>query len=572
MDSKGTKAAEKALALTAILSWLWLSLAWFDHDVRSFLAETPPSLPFLVLAVSLGVLGWRRRRKFRFETDQRLALGLGALAFLTRLPFVANAYGLFSSDAAAQGVMALHIRDGRHHPIFLYNWSYIGSAKAHLAALLHWLTGEPVVGFALAAALVYGGLAAAVFHLGRLLLSRQEAVLAALYIVFAPGFLTAWGMGNEGNYPDVLALGTLMLALGARFLADEVDGVTAAFWLGVLGGLAFWIHILATYYLIAAIGILLVHRFGKAVVTRALAFVSGFVLGDFPGILWNVTNGFLSFRWWMIDASAADAGAGRLARASVQLGGVFSSSFAVLAGFWPHESPPSPTLLFRPLLLVLIPASFLIFAWQHRAKLLSLFRGRLTPEATCVGFFALVVLVFAQSSFGWMTEEPRYLLFLFSVVPLFVASAIAALARRSRIAAGLVVALLVFVSVRGGALYFEAARESDAVNRAFLKRLEELDIRYVHSDYHLSYKYVFLSHGRMVWTSELGPSSTEWYLPFREEVRANGAEAALVPRSYRFARRIERRLEARGLEYRRENLLYPVLFDFSETVRPEDVK
>jgi hypothetical protein len=471
--------------------------------------------------------------------------------------------------------MALHILEGRHHPIFLYNWSYVGSPKAHLAAVLAWLTGEPVSGFALAAAVVYGGLTASVFALARRLLPRAESAGAALYVVFAPGFLTAWGMGNEGNYPDVLALGTLMLALGARYLSDEIDGVRAAFWLGVLGGLAFWIHILATYYLIAAVGILLFPSFGrlgKAFFARALAFLSGFALGDFPGILWNWTNGFLSFRWWALDASASDSGVSRLARASTQMKGVFSTSFAVLSGFWPHESPPPPELLFRPLLSVLIPGSFLFFTWKHRLKILSLFRGRLTPEATLAGFFLLVVLLFAQSSFGWMTEEPRYLLFLFSVVPIFLATALAAIARRAPVLSIAVVAALVFVSVRGGALYYRAARESDAANRKFLQRLAELDVRYAHSDYHLSYKYVFLSHGRMVWTSELGPSSTEWYLPFREEVAAAGAKAALVPRSYRFARRIERRLEARGLQYRREDLLYPVLFDFSETVRPEDVK
>jgi hypothetical protein len=71
----------------------------------------------------------------------------------------------------------------------------------------------------------------------------------------------------------------------------------------------------------------------------------------------------------------------------------------------------------------------------------------------------------------------------------------------------------------------------------------------------------------MRWTSELGPSQTEWYLPLREEVNA-APNVALVPRSFRFARRLEGRLEARGILYRRENLLYPVLFDFSEKVSP----
>jgi hypothetical protein len=255
----------------------------------------------------------------------------------------------------------------------------------------------------------------------------------------------------------------------------------------------------------------------------------------------------------------------RLQRTLSQLGGVFRTSFAVLAGYWPKDNPPPPEALFRVLLLALFPLSFLVFAFLFREKLRPLVRGRLTPEAAALGFAILVVLVFAQSSFGWMTEEPRYLLFLFSVTPLFLATSLSALSRLSRVAALAVAAALLLSSVRGGILYHSEARESAARNREFLRKLDELSIRHVHSDYHLSYKYVFLSHGRMVWTSALGPSQTEWYLPFRDEV-AGATRVALVPRSFRFARRIERRLIERGIRYRRENLLYPVLFDFSEEV------
>ncbi|MGH9388092.1 MAG: hypothetical protein ACRD1Z_00645, partial [Vicinamibacteria bacterium] len=345
---------------------------------------------------------------------------------------------------------------------------------------------------------------------------------AALYIVFAPGFLTAWGMGNEGNYPDVLALGTLMLAIGFRFLKDEVGGLTASFWIGVLGGVAFWIHILATYYLLAVVLILIAHRFGKPVLGRLSAFALGFTVGDFPGILWNLSHELQSFRWWGVDGSTVGEvpGLDRLNRTLSQLGEVFRTSFAVLAGYWPKDNPPPPETLFRFFSLALFPLSFAAFAFVYREKLRPLSRGRLTPEAAALGFAVLVVLVFAQSSFGWMTEEPRYLLFLFSVTPLFLATALCALARISRWAALPVVAALVFVSLRGGILYYADARESDALNREFLQKLDDLQIRYAHSDYHLSYKYVFLSHGRMIWTSALGPSQTEWYLPFREEVEA----------------------------------------------------
>jgi hypothetical protein len=556
-------------SILSLASYLWLCAAWFDHDLRlGFLSDTPPAVPGSIFVVSLGVVLYRRRSRIAIGVDARTALLLALGGLLTRLPFVFEAYGLFSSDAAAQGVMALHVLEGKHHPIFLYNWSYVGSLKAHLTAALALLLGDPVTSFALAAALVYGALTGAVYLLSRTVAPRAESVAAALYIVFAPGFLTAWGMGNEGSYPDVLALGTLMLALGFRFLKDEVDGRAAAFWIGVLGGIAFWIHILATYYLLAAVFILLVHRFGKPAIARLSAFVLGFTAGDFPGILWNLSHELQSFRWWGVDASPSGSGdslMGRATRTVSQLGDVFQTSFAVLAGYWPKDNPPPPEVVFRFGLLALFPLSFAVFAFRYREKLRLLSRGRLTPEAAALGFAVLVVLVFAQSSFGWMTEEPRYLLFLFSVTPLFLATAVSSLARISRWAALLAVAALLFVSLRGGILYYSEARESDARNREFLQKLDELQIRYAHSDYHMSYKYVFLSHGRMIWTSALGPAQTEWYLPFREEVAA-ATDVALVPRSFRFARRIERRLAERGIRYRRENLLYPVLFDFSEEV------
>lgn len=548
------------LSAVALVAYLWLCLTWFDHEVGQFLAQAPPIVPAIVLVGSLVALGVRRPP--RVGRDGRIALTIAGISLTTRLPFLWGAYGLFSSDASAQGLMALHIVEGRHHPIFLYNWSYVGSIKAHLTALLAWVSGEPVISFTLAAAMMYAGFTAAVYLLARTVAPRAESLLAAGYVVVAPGFLTAWGMGNEGNYVDVMLFGTLMLVLGARFLKGDGDGIGAAFWMGVFGGLAFWTHILATYYLLTALGVLVVHRFGRATFTRLATFAGGFLVGDFPGILWNASNDWLSFRWWSLDADTVEA-ASRIERTVSQLKQVAATSLAVLSGYWPSDSPPWPNAGWHALLSLLIPAVFVGFAWQHRAQL-SRWRT-ISAELMMLGFAVLVVAVFAQSSFGWMTDEPRYLLFLFSVVPVFLGTTVMALWRWKPALAGVLVAGLVFVNVRGDGRYLAVALESDGVNRAFVRDIEALGVRFVRSDYHLSYKYVFLSHGRMVWTSELGPAQTEWYTPFRDEV-AGANEVALVPRSFRFARRIRRRLDAQEIRYRQEDLLYPVLFDFSEPV------
>jgi hypothetical protein len=188
-----------------------------------------------------------------------------------------------------------------------------------------------------------------------------------------------------------------------------------------------------------------------------------------------------------------------------------------------------------------------------------------------LGFAILVVAVFAQSSFGWMTDEPRYLLFLYSVFPVFIASGLAWLWSLRRWAAVVVGMLLAFVNLHGSGVYFFRALEGDQINRRFVADLDRLGIHFGHTDYYISYKYVFLSHGRLVLTSELGPAQTEWYMPYREEV-SRAENVALIPRSYRFARRLSRRLEARGITYRREDLLFPVLFDFSDKVSPEELR
>ncbi|MFQ5791889.1 MAG: ArnT family glycosyltransferase, partial [Acidobacteriota bacterium] len=556
--------------LLGLISYLVLALTWFDHDLPFPLASVPPLLPLSLLIVSAAIwIGARGfPRPFSERKDNRLVLVLAVLSGVSRLPFLAGAYGLFSSDAAVQGVMALHILEGKHHPIFLYRWSYVGSLKAHLTALLAWVTGEPVVSFALAAILMYALFTGAVFVLARSGLPRHEALGAALYVILAPGFLTAWGSHNEGNYGDVLAFGTIMLALGARMLSDPDGRGRRAFWMGVAGGLAFWTHILATYYLLIGLIILVGADWSRRSLHRLALFGGGFVLGDFPGLLWNASHEWLSFRWWTLDQTAV---AERFHRAATQLWEVTTTSLAVLAGWWPLDEPPWPGAVWRWVLLGLFPAALMAFVIRTRSSLRSPFRGPLTPEALLVGFAFLVTAVFAQSSFGWLTDEPRYLLFLFSVLPIFLASSLASLWRRARAAAVVAVAAVLFVNLNGSGVYLSRALASDGVNRRFVADVERLGLRYGHTDYHISYKYNFLSHGRLVWTSALGPSQTEWYLPYRDEVaRAEGV--ALIPRSYRFARRICRRLDARGVTYRREDLLYPVIFDLSDKVKLESLR
>lgn len=563
------------LASLALITYLWFCLSWFDHELDWALAKVPSAFPGLLCVAALAAFVWKSRKLGQAApglstNDKKIITGLSLFAAATRLPFLWGAYGLFSSDAAAQGVMALHIIEGRHHPVFLYNWSYVGSFKAHLTALIDLALNEPVLSFTAAAIVVQVGFVVTLYLLGRVVLPLAGATIAALYAILSPGFLTAWGMHNEGSYLDVAFFGTALLAIGARLLRDGERPLWRSFWMGVCGGFAFWVHILATYYLLTAMALVVSLDWTRKSISRLAVFAVGFVVGDFPGLLWNASNEWLSFRWWSLDAGEAES-ADRFARAVVQLKEAALTSFAVLAGWWPRDEPPWPATFWRWALMLVIPAAFAWFAWLSKDRLKLLAKGQVTAETMLLGFALLVVGLFALSSFGWLTDEPRYLLFLFSVLPIFLASVVTSLWRGWRPAGLLLSIALLYVNLYGSSVYWSRAIASDVVNREFVAGVEKLGVRYGYTDYHLSYKYVFLSHGRLVLTSELGPSQTEWYFPFREEV-ARAEQAALIPRSFRFARRLSRRLNARGIAFERADLLYPVLYGFSEPVTPEQLR
>ena len=73
----------------------------------------------------------------------RLFMALaGLLIFMTRLPYALNAANTISSDSSLIGLMALHISQGQHFPLYYYGQSYMGAAEAYIQALA-FLVFEP---------------------------------------------------------------------------------------------------------------------------------------------------------------------------------------------------------------------------------------------------------------------------------------------------------------------------------------------------------------------------------------------------------------------------------------------
>ena len=100
--------------------------------------------------------------------------------------------------------------------MFVPQVPYSGSLKSHLTAPLA-LVMDPARAFALVSVLFYLAYVAGLFRLALLVAGPRAALLAGLYAAFSPAFVTRYSLSNDGNYVEVLALGTWALWLAARW-------------------------------------------------------------------------------------------------------------------------------------------------------------------------------------------------------------------------------------------------------------------------------------------------------------------------------------------------------------------
>jgi hypothetical protein len=133
-----------------------------------------------------------------------------------------------------------------------------------------------------------------------------------------------------------------------------------------------------------------------------------------------------------------------------------------------------------------------------------------------------------------------------------------------------VLASLVALGAVGSLAQAPAAFHSDAQWRRFVAELESAGVRWCYTDFHLATKINFLSEERVVCSSELGPSQTEYFFEYRDRVRSAG-EAALIAVNLTAALKLERRLDRLGVTWERRDLLKPVLLRLSRKVEPEEL-
>ena len=555
------RAAANLAGAGAALLWALTCLAWFDTGRRL----RPPALavvPAGALAAAALLLGalwlrarWPALRGPRSTGPRGGALLVVVLAFFFRLPLAwQGAAGYTTPDGALSGIVALHARDGVAHHVFVPRVPYSGSLKSHLTAPLAAVV-DPCRAFALVSVLFYALFVTALYRLGLLAGHGTTAVAAGLYAAFAPAYLTHYSLSNDGNYVEVLALGTWALVLAIRWWREEESRPTLALAAGLLVGLAFWCHILAVLHA-ATIGLVFLAA-GRRSLRSWPPLALGGVVGAFPSLLWNAQNGWLSFQYLLPGGEAVGAiesGPGPLGRAWRMA----TDQWPVLLGY---DSGYPPVI--DGVLRMLAWAAVGLAVWAvARAARMARSEGSIAHRVLLL--FTAVNLLVVLAALPYLPGNPRYLLFLMAPLPVFLACLLARGRRRY------VLLAVVALGAVGSLAQAPSAFRSDAGWRRFVAELESAGVRWCYTDFHLATKVNFLSEERIVCSAELGPVQTEYFPEYRDRVKAAG-EAALIAVNPTAATKLERRLERLGVTWERRDLLKPVLLRLSRKVDPEEL-
>jgi len=552
---RGPDGERRAAVAGAIAAAAWIALCarWFDGPHRGeVLSRVPPV--FLALVLLMAGAAWLTARRGSLvamaDTRSPWRLGLAvALAFAFRLPLAWHGgAGYVTADGALSGIVALRIREGLEHLVFVPHVPYSGSLKSHLAAALGLFMDMPRA-FALASVLFYCVFVAAAFLLAERVFRRSDLALATgLYLAFAPAFVTRYSLSNDGNYVEVLALGSS--ALLAVVAWDEDRSRRALPMLaGLLLGLAFWCHILAVIHVAAAGLFLLAAR--RAALSAVVRVLGGFALGYTPGLLWNAANGGESFRYLLPGGTPVEGAVATPLH--YKAWALLSDHAVVLAGYDPGYGGAADFALRIAAVSALTAA-----AWAAVHS-----RSAISPALRAVLLLALVNVAVAAAALPHIPGNPRYLLF--SILTLAVLLARIAAERWGRP----LLAVLVIAGAVGSWAQAPATVRADAQWRRFVGDLEDGGVRWCYTDFYLATKINFLSGERVVCSSKLGPTTTEYFFDYRAAVDGAPA-AALVAVNPTAAEKLERRLDRLGVTFERRELMKPVVLP-SRKVDPGEI-
>ncbi|RIL12382.1 MAG: hypothetical protein DCC75_00555 [Proteobacteria bacterium] len=335
------------------------------------------------------------------------------VAALLRLDFLIANNFIIDADEAIVGLMGKHISEGRPIPVFYYGQHYMGSLEALAASLLfEWfgisqaaLKVTPLFFSLLLVPLIY----ALTLELGGRTAARSSALLMAV----PPCALVVWSGMARGGFIEVVFLGAVALLLTCKWLKREKPSQALAFLIGLVLGLGWWTNNQIVYFMLpigfAIFGRILWSRKegGSKLFTLILTMLfglTGFWLGGAPFWIYNFQNDFVSFSIF---------GAADQSNLAKHWEGLWSAALPIILGarrFWQKTDAFAAATTSVYVLWAFIFALLLLWRFKQHLGLLVFKIDPQRPLEIFTLFIVSSICIFTFSSFGWLSEAPRYLL------------------------------------------------------------------------------------------------------------------------------------------------------------------
>lgn len=481
---------------------------------------------------------------------------------LLRFAFILHGRLPFESDEAIVGLMARHILYQGERPLFYYGQSYLGPLEPVSAAISFALFGPSVVSLRLAPTLYSLLFIFFSERVARRAFGDAAAAATSIYLAICPLFLLTWSVKARGGYAELVTLGSAILWLSLDLDGSKTNHSWSWPLLGAVAGLAVWTDPLAVVYLVPTVFYLVIRLQMRLWSWGPVQAVAGFVLTSWPMLLSNVYSHGATLEQLVNPNVSQPISVATLRH---NLSAVVQNSLPILLGFFQASSNLPAFAAVRAQVPWLASIATVVgLACAVGATILfglSIVRAAQTrpePRDLLVWVGACTVALFCISQVEVLyVTEPRYLLPLYSLVPLAGAYWGRLWARHRSIAASLILIVLALnvASILGFAPDLAAPRLDgkvvDAGDPGLAEFLEARQIHAVYTDYWLSYPIAFQSQERIV------PSVIDAnlrvgfnrYVPYATTVERDPAPAVLVVAGSPSEKRLQAFLQESGRAY-----------------------
>lgn len=245
-------------------------------------------------------------RQSLHPTRDRVAVYVIALMVLAglciRLALLMYAGWRYDYDEGMVGLQVLHILGGER-PVFHPGQPYLGALESYLIAPLFAVFGANRVTLKIVPWLLSGAYTGTCGWLGWRAFDRRVGALSALLAAAAPLYLLVTGMKTWGATAETLVLGNVALIAASYVLERTRSERTRrrALVLGALiGGIAFWVSWLIAFYALP-IGVMVVWRARDTLRHSIVWVIIAFLAGSAPFWVYNVQHDWATVRYLLSD-------------------------------------------------------------------------------------------------------------------------------------------------------------------------------------------------------------------------------------------------------------------------------